>query len=185
MLVIALILGAALAGCSAGQITQTGADIATVDGTSGRAVPIVAANLKFAYPEGGGYSIGANVPLLLTIANEGTESDRLISASSAIGSPVISGRTDIPAGYSITAKPPVIAPSLPDSARDGNATGPPRASSSSSATSRLLSVGTVHIVLTNLTVPIKPGLTYPVTLVFANAGAITLRVPLGSVNDIL
>jgi copper(I)-binding protein len=38
-----------------------------------------------------------------------------------------------------------------------------------------LSVGTVHIVLTNLTAPIKPGLTYPVTLVFANAGAITLR----------
>jgi hypothetical protein len=116
VLVIALILGAALAGCSAGQITQIGTDIATVDGTSGRAGPIVAANVRFAYPEGGGYSIGANAPLLLTIANEGTESDRLIWTSSALGSPVISGRTDIPAGYSITAKPPLVAPSLPGSA---------------------------------------------------------------------
>lgn len=121
----------------------------------------------------------------MTIADEGTKSDRLISASSAISSPVISGRTDILAGYSITAKLPVIVPSLPDSARDGSPIGPPRASSSSSGTSRLLTVGTVHIVLTNLTAPMKPGLTYPVTLVFANAGAITLRVPLGSVNDIL
>jgi copper(I)-binding protein len=49
----------------------------------------------------------------------------------------------------------------------------------------MLSVGTVHIVLTNLTAPLKPGLTYPVTLVLANAGAITLGVPLGSVYDIL
>jgi copper(I)-binding protein len=47
-----------------------------------------------------------------------------------------------------------------------------------------LSVGTVHIVLTNLAAPIKPGLTYPVTLVFTHAGAITLGVPLGTVNDI-
>jgi hypothetical protein len=182
--IIALILGAALAGCSAGHMTQTGADIPTVDGTSGRVGPIVVANVRFAYPQGGAYLIGANAPLLLTIANDGTASDRLISASSAIGSPVISGRTDIPAGYSITAQPHSIAPSLPGSAPDGSPAGPPQASSSSSATSRRLSVGTVHIVVTNLTAPIKPGLAYPVTLVFANAGAITLGVPLGSVNDI-
>jgi hypothetical protein len=143
------------------------------------------AHVRFAYPEGGGYSIGGHAPLLLTIANGGTESDRLIWASSAIGSPVISGRTDIPAGYSITVKPALIAPSLSGSAPDGSLTGPPQASSSPSTTPGLLSVGTVHIVLTNLTAPIKPGLTYPVTLVFANAGAITLGVPLGSVNDIL
>jgi len=184
VLIITLILGGALAGCSAGQITQTGADIATVNGTSGRAGPIVVANVRFAYPEGGAYSIGAHAPLLLAIANEGTASDRLISASSAIGFPVISGRTDIPAGYSITAKPHSSTPSLPGSAPDGSPAGPPQASSSSSATSRRLSVGTVHIVLTNLTAPIKPGLTYPVTLVFANAGTITLGVPLGSVNDV-
>ena len=110
MLVIALILGAALAGCSAGQIPQTGANIATVNGTFGRAGPIVAANVRFAYPQGGTYSIGATAPLLLTIANEGTEPDRLIGASSPLGAPVISGRTDIPAGYSITAQPRSIAP---------------------------------------------------------------------------
>jgi hypothetical protein len=65
-LVIALILGAALAGCSAGH---TGAYIATVNGTSGRAGPIAVVNVRFAYPEGGGYSIGGHAPLLLTIAN--------------------------------------------------------------------------------------------------------------------
>jgi hypothetical protein len=82
----------AVQGCSAGQITQTGADIATVDGTSGRAGSNCSGQCQVRVSTRRSLLNWANAPLLLTIANEGRESDRLIGASSALGSPVISGR---------------------------------------------------------------------------------------------
>lgn len=185
-LVVAVILGIALTGCSAGHITQASSRTPAVDGTFAQTGSIVVLNARFPYPESGRYSIGATAPLLLTIVNEGTMSDRLTSVSSPIGSPVMSGRTDIPAGYSITAKPLLIGSSSPGAASNTSLTDPPRDGSAPLRASGppVLAVGAIHILLTDLAQPIKPGLTYPVTLVFANAGPVTLQVPINNAEPL-
>lgn len=230
----ALGVGAALvlAGCGAGQITQTDTQVAAVNGAEGRVGSIAVRGVEFVYPASGEnhYPVGSDAPLLLTIANEGTAGDELVSVTSPVAGNVrIEGSTEgsitIPAGHAIVAKAPestgattsapVVVTTTPnaDTTGEASATGEagvttdttqPEAadqteSSAPSVTGTTAadtqptgttttpgggesrpSVGTVYIVFTDLTQPIQAGVSVPVTLVFRNAGEITLQVPIAA-----
>jgi copper(I)-binding protein len=110
----------ALAGCGAGQVTQTSTQVPAVVGANGNvgAVAVRDAHIEFAeQPQGAAiYPRGGAAPLSMSIVNSGGEPDRLVSASSPIADSVqISGNADIPAGRLLIvegrgAEAPVAAP---------------------------------------------------------------------------
>jgi periplasmic copper chaperone A len=147
----------ALAGCSAGQITQTDHQVAAVDGASGNAGTVIALrNVLLPYPQNqqGTYPAGSAVPVLLTIINQGSTTDDLLAVRSPAASQVlVLGTTQIPAGTTVTST-----------------------AGSAGSTSPLVA-GELRVVLTT-TQPLHAGLNTPVTFQFRNAGQVTLPVPL-------
>jgi copper(I)-binding protein len=82
--VVALASGFALAaaGCSAGQITQTDTQVATVDGASGDVGSIAVRNAQFAFPVSGHeYKSGDEASVVVTIVNNGDTADKLLSVT--------------------------------------------------------------------------------------------------------
>jgi len=156
-----------LSGCAAGQVTQTDAQVAAVNGANGDIGPIALRDVVLAYPGGEdvfGYAAGDEAPLLVTIVNSGTQTDELVAVSTpAAGEVVVDGMTTIPGGFVV---------SSPDDARTR---GP---SSAAGTADRTLGIGELQIVLAELTGPIRPGLPTFVTFRFRDAGEVTLRVPI-------
>ena len=156
-----------LSGCAAGQVTQTDAQVAAVNGANGDIGPIALRDVVLAYPGGEdvfGYAAGDEAPLLVTIVNSGTQTDELVAVSTpAAGEVVVDGMTTIPGGFVV---------SSPDDARTR---GP---SSAAGTADRTLGIGELRIVLAELTGPIRPGLPTFVTFRFRDAGEVTLRVPI-------
>jgi copper(I)-binding protein len=104
MVATGAVLGAlALAGCGAGQVTQTDAQLPAVVGANAGVGAVV---VRDAYIEFGEQAKGPNVyprgaaaPLEMTIVNTGVVADRLVSASSpAAASVAITGDTEVPPG---------------------------------------------------------------------------------------
>lgn len=126
------VLGAlALAGCGAGQITQTSSQLPAVAGANAGVGAIV---VRDAYIEFGEQVQGANIyprggaaPLKMSIVNTGIQPDRLVSASSpAAASVAITGDAEVPPGRVLLiegAPAPAAAPSAP--ARPGPSSPPP------------------------------------------------------------
>ncbi|HYZ09496.1 MAG TPA: hypothetical protein VE709_13120 [Pseudonocardiaceae bacterium] len=164
----------ALSGCAAGQITQTDAQVAAVNGASGDVGPIALRDVVLAYPGGEdvfGYAPGDEAPLLLTIINSGTRTEELVSVSTpAAGEVVVDGMTTIPGGFVVS--------SIDDARTRGS-------SSAGDAADRMLGIGELRIVLTDLTGPIRPGLPTFVTFRFREAGEVTLRVPIDAPAETL
>ena len=156
----------ALSGCAAGQITQTDAQVAAVNGASGDLGPIALRDAVLAYPGGDvfGYAPGDEAPLLVTIVNSGDQTDELVSVSTPAGEVVVGGMTTIPGGVVVSSLEVARAPGPPSAVAD--AADPP------------LGSGELRIVLTDLTGPIRPGLPTFVTFGFRDAGEVTLRVPI-------
>ena len=156
----------ALSGCAAGQITQTDAQVAAVNGASGDLGPIALRDAVLAYPGGDvfGYAPGDEAPLLVTIVNSGDQTDELVSVSTPAGEVVVGGMTTIPGGFVVSSLEVARAPGPPSAVAD--AADPP------------LGSGELRIVLTDLTGPIRPGLPTFVTFGFRDAGEVTLRVPI-------
>ena len=99
---IGVVAGAlAMAGCGAGQITQTSTQVAGVDGAQGTVGAIAIRDAAFAYAKTDSASIharGEDAPLQLSIVNTAAADDKLVSASSpaarsvrVTGNPVING----------------------------------------------------------------------------------------------
>ncbi|MDQ4010363.1 MAG: copper chaperone PCu(A)C [Actinomycetota bacterium] len=152
----------ALVGCSAGQITQTDSQVAAVDGAYGDVGDIALRDVVIPAPPGsnGTYPTGSSVPVLLTIINQGTTADELISVTSPAASQVlVLGTTTIAPGMNVT--------STAGSASAGVQPQSP------------LVLGQLRIVL-NTTQPLRAGLNTPVTFVFRNAGKVTLPVPMAT-----
>src|SRR4051794_36160985 len=89
----AMIGAVALAGCGAGQITQTSTQVSAVSGASGNAGQLGVRNVAIAFPEqppktAAVYPRGGDAPLQMTITNAGAAPDRLVSGSSPGASPV-------------------------------------------------------------------------------------------------
>jgi copper(I)-binding protein len=118
------VLGAlALAGCGAGQVTQTSTQVPAVVGANAGVGAIV---VRDAFIEFGEQPQGANIyprggaaPLKMSIVNTGIQPDRLVSASSpAAASVAITGDAEVPPGrvLLIEGAPAAPAPSASPSA---------------------------------------------------------------------
>lgn len=153
----ALGLGAvvALAGCSAGQITETDTQVAAVNGGSGDAKQVAVRNATLTFPTGGAfYRAGSSAPLELVVSNEGPD-DKLVQVSSPYAaSAQVSGTSDLPSHTALHVTGPTPEPATADQRK-------------------------AQITLNGLKQDITPGVTVPVTFVFAKAGQITVQVPIG------
>lgn len=102
--VTSAVIGAlALAGCGAGQITQTSGQVAAVGGANGGNGLVAVRNAEIEYAEDAEgakiYPRGGNAPLQMTIVNSGVAADRLVSVSSpAAASVEVSGESEVPGG---------------------------------------------------------------------------------------
>lgn len=156
----------ALAGCGAGQITQTDSQAAAVDGASGDVGGTIALrDVLIPAPSNsdGSYPAGSSAPVLLTIINQGASADELISVSSPAADRVlVLGTRTIPPGTNITSAIAAIP-----------GTGQPQSP---------LVAGQLRIVL-NTAQPLRAGLNTPVTFVFRNAGTLTVPVPMAAPAD--
>jgi len=100
------------------------------------------------------YRPGESVSVQATIINEGAAADRLVAVSSPVaGGGVIDGDAALPSRHTLTAgySRPVATISLPDTT-------------------------SVDLRLTDLKMPIRAGLTYPVVFTFARAGELRLQL---------
>ena len=105
-LVGAMIGAVALAGCGAGQITQTSDQVAAVAGANATVGPIAIRNARIEFDTAARgaaiYLAGSSAPLDMSIVGTGYEADTLVSASSPVASAVqISGTTTIPGGRTL------------------------------------------------------------------------------------
>ena len=156
-----------LAGCGAGQVTQTDAQVAAIDGASADVQNIALRDVLISYPEDtqGSYPAGSEVPVQFTIINQGVSADTLISVTTPAARRVlVQGNTTLPAGMSVA--------SSDESESDSAAPASPRPVSP-------LDVGEMRIVLTDTTRVLRPGQNIELTFVFGNAGTVTLPVPMG------
>jgi copper(I)-binding protein len=199
LVVGAMIVAVALAGCGAGQITQTSRQVAAVEGANAGAGQIAVRNATIEFDEAAHgaaiYPAGAAAPLQMTIVNSGTEVDRLIAASSPIASSVeISGVLRIPGGQALTVEGAPVRVAVPPPAEAGPAgtpepapgappTAPPAAAPPTTVTPPPVDEGEpggATIVLTGLREEIQAGRTYPLVLTFERAGDVRFDVPVAN-----
>ncbi|GAA2791026.1 hypothetical protein [Saccharopolyspora taberi] len=174
----------ALAGCSAGQVTETDTQVAAVNGGSGTVQDIAIRDAELTFPShGSAYRAGSSAPLELVLANEGGIDDRLVQVSSTYAASVeVRGDTALPAGTALHATgeksgQPTIQHEPSGSAQptaSGEPTAPPAAQGGPSERRE------VRITVNGLTQDITPGVTIPVTFVFEKAGPVTVQVPIGA-----
>jgi copper(I)-binding protein len=160
----ALALGAALvlAGCGAGQITQTASQQAAVNGTHAQVKDIALRNAAVQYPTSGpGYPAGATPALSLTVVNLGTQDDSLVSVTTeGGGQATIAGSKDIVAAHSLMIGPDdavestnevqTTSPSAPTSS-SGAPTSPATPTGTSSGTSSSTATSTSEVPPTGAT----------------------------------
>lgn len=161
-----LALGAAVlvAGCSAGQITQTSDQLPAVNGDLASTGPIRVSNAMLAYPEGevAAYPKGADAPLVMSISNTGARDDQLESVSSPEATEVtIEGDKLVMAHRRLNVGHPYGTEPAEEQAM-GDAK----------------EIGAVDIVLKGLKRELRPGMTVELTLTFRDAGQVVLRLPI-------
>jgi copper(I)-binding protein len=190
-----------IVGCSAGQVAQTAEMEPAVNGNSGQVGTIALRNVQVAFPENGEpYKAGEDAPLLLSIVNTGGEDDELVGVTSPAGRVELIGNPSIPGGTSLQVVLPDENTSATSSSSSSEATTTessgtsgseePSGSESASATStespaetEAVSppvVGTMSVVITGLTADLPYGKNVPVTFEFANAGKVTILLPVGA-----
>jgi copper(I)-binding protein len=105
--VLALGAALALAGCGAGQITQTDSQQPAVNGTHAQVKTIDLRNAAVQYPKSGpGYPAGATPALTLTIVNGGQQDDSLVSVTTEDGAQAtIEGSKTVVAMHSLVIGP--------------------------------------------------------------------------------
>jgi copper(I)-binding protein len=192
-----------IVGCSAGQVAQTAEMEPAVNGNTGQVGTIALRNVQVAYPENGeAYKAGEDAPLLLSIVNTGGEDDELVGVTSPAGEVELIGNASIPAGTALHVVLPEGGESSSSSATTtttetsgssetsgseapGTGTSEPAGSSSTSVTSTDSQdiapvVGTMSLVITGLTADLPYGKNVPVTFEFANAGKVTIQLPIAA-----
>lgn len=145
----------ALTSCGAGQVNTTADTVSAVNGATGHLKQIDILNAAIAFPPGDArlYQPGESAPLVFTITNAGVQGDKLVSISSpAAKSIALKGSMDLLGGTKIVAR------------TSGSADQP----------------NTLSATMEGLTTAVKPGPTVDVTFTFAQAGILTLPLPVGS-----
>lgn len=160
----------ALAGCGAGLTAQTGSQAAAIDGANADLGAIALRDVLMPYPEehNGTYPPGSNVPVHLTIVNQTTSADTLVSVTTPAARQVLlQGTTTIPSGMAVRG--------VADPSGAGHR--------GSAAAVNPLDVDELRIVLADATRPLRPGLNIQLTFVFRDAGPVTLSVPMGPPSE--
>jgi copper(I)-binding protein len=190
-----LVIMLVVAGCGAGQNTQTDSMPPAVNGAQGQAGPIAIRDARFAVPDRGVYPAGTSAELVLTIVNTGPTDDELTEVTSPVADEVqISGDRILVARRAVqvtgggAATPPSSSSSVaPTSTRPTSSSVSVSASGSSTArptstssVSPPVELGKATVVLKGLNTPLYSGKTYPVTFVFRNAGSVTIELPIAN-----
>jgi copper(I)-binding protein len=207
-----LALGAALvlAGCGAGQITQTDTQQPAVNGTYAQVKTIVLRNVAVQYPtSGAGYPAGATPALTFTIVNQGAQDDALTSVTVDGAQATVGGSKDVVAGHSLVIGPDDAVESTNEakptsSVAPTSSSNPPSSptatksetntpgSLTATSTSEVPStgpaatptqpdvVGKGTVTLPALKQPLWPGQVIKVTFVFKNAGPVTVDLPVAA-----
>ena len=144
--------------CAAGQKAQTADVNESIDGTSVHVGSITIVGLAIQSPKAAYYPTGSDVPVRIVIVNSGTTSDKLTS----ITSPSIAGWTTTGGAATST--------SSAATAASVTIAGGSRASFGVPDSKRALQ-------LTQIKSDLHPGTVVPLTFTFANAGSVTVRVP--------
>lgn len=167
---ITLAAAAALvvAGCSAGQITQTDTQLAAVNGEQGAVGPMRISNAALAYPtEGGFWAEGSDVPLSMSIANNGGADDEVQLVSTAQAAEVqIKGDKAVAALRALTV---------------GGA--PAESFGEEQAAADSGEVGNATMVLKDIKQNLFPGQVVFLTVTFRDAGTVKLRVPIAAPTE--
>ncbi|MGH3940803.1 MAG: copper chaperone PCu(A)C [Pseudonocardiaceae bacterium] len=165
----------ALVGCGAGQTAQTASQAAAIDGANADLGAIALRDVLMPYPEehNGTYPAGSDVPVHLTIVNETTRPDTLVSVTTPAARQVLlEGTTTIPGGMAVRGGA--------DHSGAGQGSAGHR---STAAPIGPLDVDELRIVLADATRPLRPGLNIQLTFVFRDAGPVTLSVPMGPPSE--
>ncbi|NMH99211.1 copper chaperone PCu(A)C [Pseudonocardia acidicola] len=162
VLIGAMIGTVGLAGCGAGQISQTADQVPAVAGANVAVGHISVRNAQIEFPIGTApsaavYPRGGTAPVALTIVNESDQADRLIAATSSVGTVQVQGDTELPGQHLLVSGNQIKVP-LPNSNQ-------------------------VQFTISGLRDDIRPGLTYPVTLTFQRAGDVTVDLPVGTEEE--
>ncbi|BBZ02475.1 putative lipoprotein LpqE [Mycolicibacterium chitae] len=153
-------LGAlAIAGCGAGQITDTATQEPAVNGTLVTLDNIAVRNIHIqAVETGDALQPGEDVDLIFTASNQSPEhGDRLVNITSEIGEVTFTGDGELPAGG-------VLVVGTPDGVE---------------ALEQIEPADTAEATVA-LTQPIRNGLTYAFTFEFERAGEATVSVPISA-----
>jgi copper(I)-binding protein len=195
--VLGIGVAAVLAGCGAGQITQTNTQSPAVNGASANVGPIALRDVQLAAPPNpqGVYQPGSSAKLIATIVNTALTSDALVRVSTPAATSVLingspSGSAPLPGNFAIASgRDPDDATSVvvdpPSSTPSGPSSAAPTGSSSAVPP---LAPGKVSIVLSGIKSvngsPLRAGMTIPITFYFLHAGQVTITaVPIGAPPD--
>ncbi|ALG05926.1 hypothetical protein [Kibdelosporangium phytohabitans] len=193
----------ALAGCSAGQISQTAGMEPAVNGGGGNVGLVAVRDVQFAYPDHGVYEKGASAALTGTLVNSAQSDDELVSVTTPVGQARITGDKKLAAGRSLILEVPAggvsSSPSASSSSAPTTTTGAPSGSATSGApsgaatsgaasgtatttsrpattSSKAIEIGKATIVLSGLTEEIRSGKSFEITFTF-KSGSVTILVP--------
>jgi copper(I)-binding protein len=184
---VGLAVGVALltSACAAGQHAHTASERPTLPGANADLGPIHLRTALIAPPSGTAtfFPTGSDLSVTLVIVNSGSKDDELTSVSSPAVTSWGSYATAADAAAVISAQ---SASSSPQPGASGSASDQPAPTPSTSvkipAGSRV-SWGTPEakgaLVFSQTTQELRPGTTIPVTFTFANAGSVTVAVPIG------
>ncbi|MFR9806565.1 copper chaperone PCu(A)C [Pseudonocardia sp. RS010] len=147
-----------LSGCGAGQIAQTAEQVAAVGGAGAVTGDVAVRNAEIVWPEGLAptgaiYQQGGQAPVAMVVVNDGGAADRLVSASSEAASQVV-----VTGDQTLSPQTPLVA-------------------GTEGAAAALPGSKQITVMLTGLREDIVPGRTYPLTLVFQDAGRLTVDLP--------
>jgi copper(I)-binding protein len=191
--VLGIGLAAVLAGCGAGQITQTDTQLAGINGVNGDAGPIALRDVQLAYPPNkqGVYEPGSNAMLILTVVNTGLTPDALVRVTSPAATSVLvngsaTGTVFLPGNFAVAAgiDPDDATITVPPSVSATTTTTPSASASATPApTQRQMTIELVGFRSVNGG-SLRAGMTIPITFFFARAGQVTIgQVPIGAPPD--
>lgn len=155
-----LIVGLALTGCSAGQLSQVATQEAAVNGTSGNVGDIALRNVHLRANQTSDYvQPGRSVELLFVATNQSNDTnDRLVAVRTDLGTVSLTGDVEVPANGVLLAGTP-----------DGQPEPLEAVEAAESAEATVM-----------LSKPITNGLTYDFTFEFERAGETTVAVPISA-----
>lgn len=157
-----------LAGCGAGQITQTDSQLPVVDGGGASADSIVVSNATLSPPDEEGQHYqpgGADVPLSMHISNSGNADDELVSVSTdTAAEATIEGDTTIIAGRDLFIVDPTLDEELEERVEQADV--------------EEVTGQQATITLNDLEHTVRPAQSVTLTLTFAEAGNVEVLAPL-------